>query len=73
MPLRMASYARLMITALGVSAVWTAGLAAFGVAQNVFPWCSQGDILHCYYRTREQCEITVDYHGFCVANPEAPS
>jgi hypothetical protein len=28
-------------------------------------------ILQCYYATREQCEFTVDYHGFCVANPYA--
>ena len=37
---------------------------------RVYPWCTQGSLLHCYYMTREQCEQTVDYHGFCVRNPD---
>jgi len=41
------------------------------VAQETsYPWCVQGSMLRCYYMSREQCEQTVDYHGFCVANPE---
>src|SRR5271163_3107748 len=35
-----------------------------------YSWCTQGSTLHCYYMNREQCEETVDYHGFCVANPD---
>ena len=42
-------------------------------AQELYPWCSQRETLHCYYMTREQCELTLDYHGFCVANPELAS
>jgi hypothetical protein len=40
------------------------------VAQDVsYPWCTEGSALHCYYMNRQQCEETVDYHGFCVTNP----
>jgi hypothetical protein len=39
-------------------------------AEESYPWCVQGGSLHCYYLNREQCEQTVDYHGFCVANPD---
>lgn len=42
-----------------------------GKAEEAFPWCVQGETLQCYYATREQCELTVNYHGFCVANPFA--
>jgi hypothetical protein len=42
------------------------------IAEVSYPWCTQGETLQCYYMTREQCEQTVDYHGFCVANPAAP-
>jgi hypothetical protein len=42
-----------------------------GRAEEAFPWCVQGETLQCYYPTREQCELTVNYHGFCVANPFA--
>jgi hypothetical protein len=38
--------------------------------EQSYPWCSQGDTLRCYYMNRQQCEETVDYHGFCVANPD---
>lgn len=41
-------------------------------AEEFYPWCTQGEVLQCYYATREQCELTVDYRGFCVANPEMP-
>ena len=40
-------------------------------AEESFPWCVQGETLQCYYATRDQCELTVNYHGFCVANPNA--
>jgi len=30
-----------------------------------------GETLQCYYATRDQCELTVNYRGFCVANPYA--
>jgi hypothetical protein len=48
----------------------TSGYATPGTAEKSYPWCAQGSILHCYYMTREQCEQTVDYHGFCVPNPD---
>jgi hypothetical protein len=55
--------------------------AIFGVAfvvgaprperrKSHIPGASKGGVLHCYYMTREQCEMTVDYHGFCVANSD---
>src|SRR5271166_710227 len=34
-----------------------------GKAEEAFPWCVQGETLQCYYATREQCELTVNYHG----------
>jgi hypothetical protein len=43
------------------------------LAEQLYPWCAERDTLQCYYMTREQCEEAVDYHGFCVANPEMPS
>jgi hypothetical protein len=57
----------------GLGCALTVGTPAPGTAQETYPWCTQGETLHCYYATREQCEATVDYHGFCVANPEASS
>jgi hypothetical protein len=41
-----------------------------GTAKASYPWCTQGSLLHCYYMTRDQCEQTVDYRGFCVPNPD---
>jgi Protein of unknown function (DUF3551) len=35
-----------------------------------YSWCTEGGEIHCYYSTRQQCEETVDYHGFCIANPD---
>jgi len=58
------------------------GIAAFGVALGVglpspaaaqeapYPWCTQGSAIHCYYMSLQQCEETVDYHGFCIPNPD---
>jgi hypothetical protein len=37
-----------------------------------YPWCSVGDRFHCDFMTREQCEESVDYRGFCQPNPEMP-
>jgi hypothetical protein len=42
-------------------------------AEESFPWCVQGETLQCYYATRDQCELTVNYHGFCIANPNPPA
>jgi len=48
---------------------FVAGQPTSATAEQSYPWCAQGDnTLHCYYMTREQCEQSVDYHGFCVAN-----
>jgi hypothetical protein len=52
--------------------------AALSMGQSVpsaaqtppYPWCSVGESLHCYYMTLQQCEETVDYHGFCDKNPD---
>ncbi|MGC1778844.1 MAG: DUF3551 domain-containing protein [Xanthobacteraceae bacterium] len=47
------------------------GASAPADAQAVsYAWCSQGEEIHCYYSTRQQCEEEVDYHGFCVSNPD---
>jgi Protein of unknown function (DUF3551) len=47
------------------------GIDRPAAAQEVsYPWCTQGSSLHCYYMSRQQCEETVDYRGFCVANPD---
>jgi hypothetical protein len=61
----------LVIMTLGV---FGAALDADGsrpaMAQEIsYPWCVVGEDVHCYYATREQCEETVDYHGFCQMNP----
>ena len=38
-----------------------------------YPWCAQGgSIIRCWYMTRQQCEEAVDYHGFCVTDPNVP-
>jgi hypothetical protein len=42
---------------------------AIAQAQS-YPWCVSGENPQCYYMTRQQCEEEVDYHGFCVTNPD---
>ena len=63
---------RLPIMTFGIfTAVLGAGQSTPVAAQAVsYPWCTQGEVLHCYYPSREQCEEEVDYRGFCVPNPE---
>jgi hypothetical protein len=63
---------RLAIVTFGTfAAVLGAGQSTLVAAQAVsYPWCTQGEVLHCYYSTREQCEEEADYHGFCVTNPD---
>jgi hypothetical protein len=69
----------LLLSAVTISAFFGVVLA-FGQptaarAQQLllpYPWCSVGDRLHCDFMTREQCEETVDYRGFCQPNPEMP-
>jgi hypothetical protein len=41
-------------------------LPVAALAQSAY---TTGSELHCYYMTRDQCEQTVDYRGFCVPNP----
>jgi hypothetical protein len=64
------------ITIFGLfSAVLALGQPTAASAQQLllpYPWCSVGDRFHCDFMTREQCEETVDYHGFCQPNPEMP-
>jgi hypothetical protein len=59
-----------MFGAIGI--ILSASKPTSALAEELYPWCIQSDTLHCYYMTREQCEEAVDYHGFCVANPETP-
>ncbi len=63
------------MTPAKIALVATLAVLAFGqtgtVAQaDEYPWCVQGSALHCYYSNRAQCEEAVDYHGFCVSNPD---
>jgi hypothetical protein len=65
------NFMRSTIMAIGILGVALAGgRPTPGTAAESYPWCTQGSLLHCYYTTREQCEQTVDYHGFCVPNPD---
>jgi hypothetical protein len=49
------------------------GTAAPAAAESPsYPWCVQASIYRCWYMTREQCEEAVDYHGFCVTDPNVP-
>jgi hypothetical protein len=63
-------FVRLPVKTFGIFGVaLVAGQPTSLTAEVSYPWCTQGDTLQCYYMTREQCEEAVDYHGFCVANP----
>ncbi len=67
---------RTVVTAALLAGMFFAVLGAANVAPVMadelsYPWCTQGNTLHCYYANRQQCEETVDYHGFCVANPDS--
>jgi hypothetical protein len=67
-------FMRMSVIVFGLfGAAFVAGAPTPGAAEESYPWCVQGSVLHCYYMTRERCEMTVDYHGFCVANPEVSS
>ena len=69
-PKRFISLTIMTIGLLGAALV--DGKAAPAAAQEVsYPWCTEGSAFHCYYMNRQQCEETVDYHGFCVPNPNA--
>ncbi len=54
------------------AAIGAGGLVpAPAMAQTpAFPWCTQGSAIHCYYTSLQQCQETVDYHGFCIRNPD---
>jgi hypothetical protein len=59
------------IVALGIfGTALIAGQPAPAAADVSYPWCAQGEEIHCYYSSREQCEEDVDYHGFCISNPD---
>jgi hypothetical protein len=65
------NFMRSTIMAGGIlGAALAGGWPTPGTAEESYPWCTQGSLLHCYYTTREQCEQTVDYRGFCVPNPD---
>jgi hypothetical protein len=56
-----------------IAAITALGIASPATAESrSYPWCIQGGTYRCWYMTREQCEQAVDYHGFCVANPDMP-
>lgn len=65
-------FIKLVIVTFGIFAgALGAGQSTTAAAQAVsYPWCTQEEVLHCYYSTRQQCEEEVDYHGFCVTNPD---
>jgi Protein of unknown function (DUF3551) len=68
------NFMRISVMASGIcGATFVAGTPTPGMAEELYPWCVQGSVLRCYYMTREQCEMTVDYRGFCVANPDVRS
>jgi hypothetical protein len=65
---------RSKVMAIGIVCASLAGAQPTpGTSEESYPWCTQGSLLHCYYMTRDQCEQTVDYHGFCVLNPDVSS
>ena len=66
-------FVRLPLMTFGILSVAVVAEQPTSVTAEEYPRCSQGSILRCYYMTREQCEEAVDYHGFCVANSNAPS
>jgi hypothetical protein len=56
-----------------IAAVTALGIASPATAQaQSYPWCIQGSTYRCWYMTHEQCEQAVNYHGFCVTNPDVP-
>ena len=62
---------RAMLAFAGFLAALGAGRAgAADGDEREYPWCIQEDTIRCYYMTREQCKETVDYHGFCIPNPD---
>jgi hypothetical protein len=61
---------RLTIMTCGVFGAALVGGQPAAAQAVSYPWCTQGSSLHCYYATHQQCEETVDYHGFCVTNPD---
>jgi hypothetical protein len=56
---------------LGVGMSLNTVVPAFSESAS-YPWCAQGSIIRCWYMTREQCEEAVNYHGFCVTDPNVP-
>jgi Protein of unknown function (DUF3551) len=63
-------------------AVITSGLFGTGMALGTatpaiaespsYPWCIQGTIYRCRFMTLEQCELTVNFRGSCVTDPNVP-
>jgi hypothetical protein len=61
----------LLVASSLFAAAWIIANTRPAAAQQItYPWCVSGEEIHCYYATREQCQETVDYHGFCVMNPD---
>jgi hypothetical protein len=54
-----------------IAAIAALGIASPATAESQsYPWCIQGGTYRCWYMTRDQCEEAVNYHGFCVTNPD---
>jgi hypothetical protein len=66
-------YVRSPVSTFGILGVAVVAGQPTSVTAQEYPWCTQGENLQCWNMTREQCEQAVDYHGFCVANSNAPT
>jgi Protein of unknown function (DUF3551) len=62
------------LTLVTLGTAMALGAASPAAAESPsYPWCAQGgSIIRCWYMTREQCEETVNHHGFCVTDPNVP-
>jgi hypothetical protein len=62
------------LTLIMLGTAMALGAASPAAAESPsYPWCAQGgSIIRCWYMTREQCEETVNHHGFCVTDPNVP-
>jgi hypothetical protein len=58
------------LTLVMFGAAMALGAASPAAAESPsYPWCAQGSIIRCWSMTREQCEETLNHHGFCVTDP----
>ncbi len=67
---RLAVTTAVLLVGISLNALDARDVSQAAADELSYPWCTQGGTLHCYYENRQQCEETVDYHGFCVSNPD---